>query len=256
MTYENIIYEKRGKVGEIVINRPPLNILTTKTMMEIAEAFKTAEKEPEIAIITIRGAGNKAFSAGVDVRDHLPEVMHDMLSAFEEMVLTVSNSKKITLAIVDGMCFGGGFELALCCDMIIATDKSSFSLPEITLALYPGFGIVMLPRKIPRNLAFEIITSGEPINAQRAYQIGLVNSVVSESELNKEVDKFISKYITKSAKALELTKYAILRSYDMEFFKALKTVDDIYVGLVMQTEDAKEGLKSFLEKRKPMWKDK
>lgn len=256
MSYENIIYEKKGRVGRIIINRPPLNILTTKTMREITEAFKETDKEPEIAVVTIRGSGNKTFIAGLDVRDHLPEVMHDMLFAFEEMMITVSNSKKPSLAIVDGVCSGGGFELALCCDMIIATDKSTFSLPEITLSLYPGLGIVMLPRKIPRNLAFELITSGEPMNAEKAYQIGLVNKLVSQDNLDKEVENFLDKYTTKSAKILELTKYAILRSYDMDFMKALKTVDDIYTGLVMQTEDANEGLKSFLEKRKPVWKDK
>jgi len=112
----------------------------------------------------------------------------------------------------------------------------------------------MLSRKIARNVAFEMITSGDPITVEDAYRLGLVNKVVFQNKLEEEVEKFVSRYTKKSAKALELTKYALLRAYDMEFTKALKTVDDIYIGLVMQTDDANEGLKSFIEKRKPIWK--
>jgi len=256
MGYENIIYEKKDGIARILINRPPLNILNIKTMREITEAYRDAEGTQDISIITLRGAGNKAFVAGVDVKDHLPEVMNDMLKAFEELMLTVANGKKPSLAIVDGVCSGGGFELVLCCDMIIATDKTAFSLPEITLSLYPGFGIVMLPRKIPRNIAFEMITSGDSISADDAYRIGLVNKLVSPDHLEDEVEKYLARFRKKSAKALELSRHALLRAYDMDFGKALKTVDDIYVGLVMQTEDANEGLKSFMERRKPIWKNR
>jgi cyclohexa-1,5-dienecarbonyl-CoA hydratase len=254
MKYEKIIYEKKDGVAKIEINSPPLNILNIKIMREINEAYNDAESTQDISIVTIKGAGNKAFAAGVDVKDHLPEVMHDMLNAFEDLMLKITNGKKPSVAIVDGICSGGGFELALCCDMIIATDKANFSLPEITLSLYPGFGTVMLPRKMPRNIAFEMITSGDPISAQDAYRMGLVNKLVSQDHLEEEVEKFLGRFRKKSAKALELSRYALLRAYDMEFGKSLKTVDDIYVGLVMQTEDANEGLKSFLEKRKPVWK--
>jgi cyclohexa-1,5-dienecarbonyl-CoA hydratase len=256
MKYEKIIYEKKDHVAKIEINSPPLNILNIKIMGEINEAYSDAESTQDISIVTIRGAGNKAFAAGVDVKDHLPEVMHDMLNGFEELMLKIANGKKPSVAIVDGICSGGGFELALCCDMIIATDKAHFSLPEITLSLYPGFGIVMLPRKIPRNIAFEMITSGDSLSAQDAYRIGLVNKLVSQDHLEDEVEKFLGRFRNKSAKALELSRYALLRAYDIEFEKSLKTVDDIYIGLVMQTEDANEGLKSFLEKRRPIWKHK
>ncbi|RLG20989.1 enoyl-CoA hydratase [Candidatus Micrarchaeota archaeon] len=256
MKYENIIYEKKDGVASIVINRPPLNILTTNTMREITNAYKDAEATADIRIVIIRGAGEKAFAAGVDVRDHLPEVMHDMLEAFEEMMVTIANGKRCSLAVVDGICSGGGFELVLCCDMIIATEKATFSLPEITLSLYPGLGIVALPRKIPMNIAFEVITSGTPISAEDAHRLGLVNRVVPREKVDEELEKFLAGYRDKSAKALELTRYALRRSWDMEFSKALKTVDDIYIGLVMQTEDANEGLRSFFEKRKPVWKHK
>ncbi len=256
MVYENILYEKKDGIAKILINRPPLNILNIKTMSEITEAYKDADGTQDVSIITLRGTGNKAFVAGVDVKDHLPEVMNDMLNAFEELMLTVANGKKPSLAIVDGVCSGGGFELALCCDMILATDKATFSLPEITLSLYPGFAVVMLPRKIPRNIAFELITSGGSIDTHEAYRIGLVNKLVPQEHLEDELEKFLVRFIKKSTKALELSKYALLRAYDMDFVKALKTVDDIYIGLVMQTEDANEGLKSFLEKRKPIWKNK
>ncbi len=256
MKYERINYEKKDGVAKIEINSPPLNVLTTKAMREVREAYMDAESTEDISVVIIKGSGDRAFAAGVDVRDHLPEVMHDMLNAFEDLMLKITNGKKPSIAIVDGICSGGGFELALCCDMIIATDKATFSLPEITLSLYPGFGIVMLPRKIPRNMAFEMITSGDPIRAEDAYRIGLVNKLVPQDHLEDEVEKFLGRFKKKSARALELSRYALLRAYDMEFEKSLRTVDDIYVGLVMQTEDANEGLKSFLEKRKPIWKHK
>ncbi|MDY6973468.1 MAG: enoyl-CoA hydratase/isomerase family protein [Thermodesulfobacteriota bacterium] len=256
MAYETIIYEKKEGVASIVNNLPPLNILTTKSMREITEAYKDAETTEEVRIVTIRGEGSKAFAAGLDIKDHLPEVMDDMLEAFENLMLTVANGKKPSLAIVDGVCSGGGFELAMCCDMIIATDRANFSLPEITLSLYPGIGIAVLPRKLSRNVAFEMITTGDPLSAADAHRLGLVNKLVPQDKLEEAIEKFLKKYKYKSAKALELARYALQRSYDMEFVKALKTVDDIYVGLVMKTEDANEGLNSFMEKRKPVWKHK
>lgn len=254
MSYENIIYLEENGVARIVINRPPLNILTIQTMREIAQACEEAEKKPDIKLVTIRGAGAKAFAAGVDVKDHVPELIAELQDAFERVMFSVSQCKKPSLAIVDGICSGGGFELVLCCDMILATDKASFSLPEIMLALYPGLAVPLLPRKLPRNVAFEMITTGDPLQAQEAHRMGLVNRVVSQEGLEQEVERFESRYRNKSAKALELTRYALMRAYDMEFAKALKTADDIYFGLVMQTADANEGILSFLEKRKPVWK--
>ncbi|MEW6669485.1 MAG: enoyl-CoA hydratase/isomerase family protein [Thermodesulfobacteriota bacterium] len=254
MSYENLIYQEDKGVARIVINRPPLNILTIKTMREIAEACAEAEKNPEIRLLTVRGAGSKAFAAGVDVRDHVPELIGELQDAFERVMLAVSQCRKPSLAIVDGVCSGGGFELVLCCDMILATDRSSFSLPEIVLALYPGLAVPLLPRKLPRNVAFEMITTGDPLQPHEAHRLGLVNKVVSQESLEEEVGRFEARYSNKSAKALELARYALTRAYDMEFAKALKTVDDIYFGLVMQTGDANEGILSFLEKRKPVWK--
>jgi cyclohexa-1,5-dienecarbonyl-CoA hydratase len=253
MSYENIIYLEENGVARIVINRPPLNILTIQTMREIARACREAEGKPDIRLVTLRGAGSKAFAAGVDVKDHVPELIGELQDAFERMMFSVCSCKKPSLAIVDGVCSGGGFELALCCDMILATDKASFSLPEIMLALYPGLAVPLLPRKLPRNVAFELITSGDPLQAHEAHRLGLVNKVAPQETLEEEVERFEARYRNKSAKALELTRYALTRAYDMEFAKALKTVDDIYFGLVMQTADANEGIRSFLEKRKPVW---
>jgi cyclohexa-1,5-dienecarbonyl-CoA hydratase len=253
MEFKHILYDFADGAAVITINRPPLNILTLETMRELAAAYRRAEATPEVRLVVLRAAGSKAFAAGVDVKDHLPEVMDQLREAFEELMLTFLRGRRPSLAVVEGICSGGGFELALCCDMILASEGAVFSLPEIMLSLFPGLALPLLPRKLPRNRAFELITTGGEMSAQEAHSLGLVNWLALPDKLEEDLERVRRLYRAKSARALELTRYALLRAYDLPMEAGLRTVDDIYFGLMMQSKDAQEGINSFLEKRRPVW---
>jgi len=254
MAYGNIIFERTDGAAWITINRPPHNILDIATMKDINNALAEVERDNESKAVIIRGAGNRAFSAGVDVKDHLPEKMEEMVKEFENIFHWLIKVGRPTIAAVDGMCLGGGCEVALFCDMVIATEKAQFGQPEIKLAVFPGLAVAALPRIIPRKKAFEMIITGDSVDAREAERMGLVNKVVPEDKLDEEVRALLRRLTDKSLVALKLTRYALYSSYDLEFHKALGWVNDIYRGILMSTEDANEGLKSFLEKRKPVWK--
>lgn len=256
MVYENIIFERKDEAAWITINRPPYNILDIVTMKDINNALGEVERDNESKAVVIGGTGGKAFSAGVDVKDHLPEKMEEMVKEFENIFYWLIKVGRPTVAAVDGMCFGGGCEVALFCDMVIATENAQFGQPEIKLSVFPGLAVAALPRIIGRKKAFEMIITGDSIDAREAERVGLVNKVVPNDKLNEGVQSLLRRLTDKSLVALKLTRYALYSSYDLEFHKALGWVNDIYRGILMSTEDANEGLKSFLEKRKPVWKGK
>lgn len=256
MEFKHIVVQQEGKVSTILINRPPYNVLDIETINETSKALKFIEKDSSTKVVVIRGAGGKAFIAGVDVKDHSEEKGEEMVEAFTSLMYGLISLGKPTIAAVEGVCSGGGFEVATYCDMIVAEEGAKFSQPEIKLAVFPGPAIVLLNRKIGRNKAFEMIITGDPIDAPEAEKYGLVNKVAPKGEMDRVLKEFCGRITEKSLATLKLTRYAIYRAYDMEFRRAFEWVDDIYTGKIMLTEDFKEGLQSFLEKRKPVWKDR
>ena len=255
MDFKNIVLEQKGDVSTILINRPPYNVLNIETIKEMNEALELVKRD-EAKVVIVRGKGGKAFIAGVDVGDHTEEKGLEMVEAFTDLMRNLITVGKPTIAAVEGICSGGGFEVAMYCDMIVAEENALFSQPEINLAVYPGPAIVLLNRKIGRNKAFEMIITGESMGAKEAEKLGLVNHLVAKGEMDKALPEFCKKITGKSLVALKLTRYAIYKAYDLEFEKASEWVNDIYVGKVMHTHDFKEGLDSFLEKRKPVWENR
>jgi cyclohexa-1,5-dienecarbonyl-CoA hydratase len=156
---------------------------------------------------------------------------------------------------VNGSALGGGCELALYCDMVIATEKTKFGQPEIQVGVFPPIAALIFPRMIGRKKAMELILSGETISAQEALTLGLVNKVVPEVSFDQEVNSFIEKFKKLSGVVLKLTKEATLAGLNDDTDKGLKVIEKIYLDRLMKTNDALEGLKAFLEKRKPTWKD-
>ena len=255
MAFKNLLLEQRESVTQIVINRPPYNVLNIETINEMNRALELAQKDKN-KVVVIRGNGGKAFVAGVDVGDHSVEKGEEMVEAFTLLMNNLVKVGKPTIAAVEGICSGGGFEVAMYCDMIVAEEGAKFSQPEINLAVFPGPAIVFLNRKISRNRAFELIMTGEPISAEEAYRLGLVNKIAKREDFDDSLKEFCNKFTNKSLVALKYTREAIYKAYDVEFSKAFEWVDDIYTGKVMHTHDFKEGLASFLEKRKPAWEDR
>jgi len=252
--FGNIIYEAEGGVAKITINRPPLNILNVETVLEITSALKTAKEDESVSMVLITGAGDRAFSAGAEVRDHMPDRVDRFLDAFNEMFYSLMEVDKPTIAAVNGYALAGGCELAMACDIVVASENALFGVPEINVGVFPPVALVLLPKLVGRVKALELVLTGDTVNAEEAKQLGLVNRVVPADKLGEEVNKVIAKLREKSPVVLKLTRMALYRALDLEFRKALESVTDIYKGQLMKTEDAIEGLKAFLEKKKPVWK--
>ncbi len=254
LKFKNILLEKKDRVAEITINRPPLNILNIETLIELNEALKHLKKDKGLSVVIIRGAEERAFSAGVDIKDHLPEKVEELIETFHEVFFSLIDLNIPTIAVVDGYALGGGCELAAACDMVIASEKSEFGQPEINAGVFPPVAAALYPKLIGRKKAFELILTGNKITAREAEIIGLVNTVVPAEKLEATVKELVHSLTRKSPIVLRLTRAAIYRGFDLEFRKGLANITDVYLGSLMNTEDSKEGLRAFLEKRKPAWK--
>jgi len=254
--FKNIIYKKDNGVAKVTINRPPFNILNVETLREIVKALEDVGKDDDIKVLVITGVEEKAFSAGVDIKDHFPEKIKETLESFHRVFHLLAEINKPTVAVVRGLAFGGGCELASACDIVLASEDAQFGQQEVKVGAIPTVACVLLPRIIGRKKALEIILTGDTIAAMEAKQIGLVNQVFPVTELEKAVNKLVEKFKEKSPVILKLIRMAVYEGLDKDFKEALDGVTDIYVNRLMKTEDAVEGLKAFLEKRKPVWKGK
>ena len=256
MGFRNILYDSLDGVAKICINRPPLNILNSETLMELTMALEGARSDSSIFLVVISGSGDRAFSAGVDIRDHLPDKVSSTLSIFNKVFYTLRGLDKPTIALVNGVALGGGCELAIGCDMIIASEKAQFGQPEITVGAIPPVAVVLLPKLVGPTKAYELILTGDVITAAEAQRIGLVNRVVPPEKLDASLRELTDKLREKSPIVLKLTRMSLTRILDTDFKKELEETTDLYLNLLMRTEDAVEGLKAFMEKRKPQWKGK
>lgn len=254
--FKNIIYEKEDEVAKLTMNRPPLNILNVETLREIAEALEDVGRDEKIKVLVITGAGERAFSAGVDVKDHFPDKIKETLEVFHRVFHLLAEINKPTIAVVRGFAFGGGCELASACDIVLASEDAQFGQQEVKVGAIATVATVLLPRTIGRKKALEIILTGDSITAAEAKQIGLVNYVFPAAELETVVKRFIEKMKDKSSIILSLLRMAIYQGLDKSFKEALDGVTDIYLNKLIKTEDAVEGLQAFSEKRKPVWKGK
>jgi cyclohexa-1,5-dienecarbonyl-CoA hydratase len=254
--FKNILYESMDGVVRISINRPPLNILNVETLLELTSALEMARSDSSATAVVVTGVGDRAFSAGVDIRDHLPEKVASTLTVFNGVFYALEGLDKPTVAVVKGLALGGGCELAMACDMVIASEKAQFGQPEITVGAIPPVAVVLLPKLIGPKKAFELITTGDVISAAEAKQIGLINKVVPTEKLEEASRDLIAKLKEKSPIVLKLTRMSMRLGSGMDFKKELESATNLYLNLLMHTEDAVEGLKAFLEKRKPLWKGK
>ena len=254
MAFKHIQTDLKDGVATLTLNRAPLNWLNIDMMEEINTFFDGLLKEKSLKLLVVQAAG-KAFSVGVEVADHLGDLAPKMIDVFHRMFRLMDALKVPSLAVVNGSALGGGCELALYCDMVIATEKSKFGQPEIQVGVFPPIAALVFPRIIGRKKAMELILAGDTISAQEALALGLINKVVPEASLSQEVNAFVEKFARLSALVLKLTKEAILAGLNDDMDKGLKAIEKIYLNQLMKTHDAMEGLKAFIEKRKPTWKN-
>jgi cyclohexa-1,5-dienecarbonyl-CoA hydratase len=254
MVFKHIQTEIKDGVATLTLNRAPLNVLNIEMMEEINTCLEGLMKEKSLKLLVVQAAG-KAFSAGVDVGEHLGDLVHKMIEVFHKIFRLMDALKVPSIAVVNGSALGGGCELALYCDMVIATEKSKFGQPEIQVGVFPPIAALIFPRMVGRKKALELILSGDIISAQEALNLGLVNKIVPEASLVEEVNGFIEKFKKLSGIVLKLTKEAALAGLNDDMDQGLKTIEKIYLDRLMKTNDAIEGLKAFLDKRRPTWKD-
>lgn len=260
MEYENLLYETKERITIITINRAEfLNTLTNKTKDELRDAFTRAKEDPVTKVIVWTATGEKAFSAGADVNElaFLDSLSGKQIAQkAQALAQFIENLGKPTIASINGFAVGGAFELVLACTLRVASSNATFTLPEIKLGIMPGYGGTQrLSRLVGKGRAMEIILSGEPIDAQEAFRIGLINKVFPQESLREETMKFAEKFAQKGAIALNLAMEAINRGLDLPLEMGCE-IEASLAGSCWDTEDVKEGLKAFLEKRKPMFKDR
>jgi enoyl-CoA hydratase len=259
MSYVNIIVEKKEGVGLIKINRPNnLNALNKDTILELTKAVEELEKDKNIKVAIITGE-SKAFIAGADIKQ-MKEMNPSEAKKFAEMghnlLMNIEKSRLPFIAAVNGYALGGGCEVMMACDICIAATSAKIGQPEINLGIHPGFGGTQrLPRLVGRMKAKELLLTGDNIDANEAHRIGLVNMVVPDDKIMEEAEKIANKIASKSTVQTAFIKSLVNKGMEVDLKKACE-LEISYFSKSFQTEDQKEGMNAFLEKRKPLFKGK
>jgi enoyl-CoA hydratase len=256
---ENVLIKEQGQIAELTINRPKaLNALNGATLDELEHAISSIEKREDIRAVIITGAGPKAFVAGADIAamSKMDPIESKNFSRHAQKVFSmIENMPQVVIAAVNGYALGGGCELAMSCDIRIASEKAKFGQPEVNLGILPSFGGTQrLPRLVGKGIAKEMIFTADQISAERAYEIGLVNKVVSADALMDETYAMVQKILSKAMYAVKSAKNSINTGLETDIETGLKNEANLF-GLCFTTDDQKEGMNAFLEKRKASFKD-
>jgi enoyl-CoA hydratase len=260
MEYQNILFNVEEEIATITFNRPKvLNALNFDVLTELLDAVTICEKDEKIKALILTGAGDKAFVAGADIarmQDSTSLEMVPLMELGHRTFRLIETMPKPSIAAVNGFALGGGTELAMSCDIRFASEKAVFGQPEILIGVIPGWGGTQrLPRLVGMGIAKELILGGGQINAQRAYEIGLVNKVIPPENLMAEARKFAVKLAKLPPFAMKMGKDAMNYGYDL----SLDNANKLEIACIVQcfsTQDQKEGMKAFLEKRKPIFTGK
>lgn len=252
--FKNIEAWNADGAAWIRICRPPMNVLDIPTIQELNSALRTVKaNEHAVRALVITGKGDKAFSAGVDVSDHSPGNVNTMLEIFHEFFLCLDALDIPCIAAVKGAALGGGCEVALCCDLVVAADNAKLGQPEVKVGVFATLATVILPRLIPSKRAFELLVSGDLISAKEAHALGIVNSVVPLGSFDEGLQGFLRRVTGLSSPVLRTMKRALRKSRELPLHEGVKEVEHVYLNELMRTKDAQEGLRAFLEKRAPVW---
>jgi len=253
--FKFIQFDTSTFVAKLVLNHPPYNVLTVPMMSEIAEAIEGLSTRSDIKAILITSS-QKMFSAGISLEDSKSDRVFQTLDAFNRVFSAIREISKPLIVVVNGPAIGAGSELVAFGDMVIATPNAKFAQPEVKLGVFPPFAAVMLPMMIGPKKTYELILTGEALGAEEAHQLGFVNKVVPEAQLNSVVDTIVNKIGEFSGPVLEVTKKVIASSQGLPLHEAMKKSQDIYLNQLQALEDVQEGIRAVLEKRKPVWKNK
>lgn len=247
--------ERRERVAVLALDRPPLQILDLELLGELERALAELGSDATLQLLLVTASGEKAFSAGVSVQDHTPDKLEAMLTTFHGALRRLRGLEALTVALVDGHCLGGGMELACCCDLVFATERSLFGQPEILLGCYPPAAAALYPRRIGSGRTLELLLSGRTFGAAEAERLGFVHARVADrAALEARAAQLEAALLGKSAAVTRLTKRAVRAGEERPFAPALAEAERLYLDELAGTEDMAEGLAAFLAKRPPVWR--
>ena len=242
-------------IASITLNRPPANVMSIEVMDDLNRALESLEYQRDVKLVVLRGEG-KYFSAGLELNDHLGERGFLMLEACSRIFENLAKTDKPTLAVVAGPALGAGSILAGACDITLAAQSAKFGHPEIKGGVFSTVAAALLPRLVGRKRAFEMLFGGASITAAEAERIGLVTHAVADDRLELEAGMVIQRFSDMSALVAQFTRAAIAGALDLPLAEALRHAENVYLNQLMASEDAAEGLRAVIEKRKPVWKDR
>lgn len=242
-------------IARVKLINPPLNIIDLPMTLDLEQALVEIESHPDVSVVVFEGDA-RAFSAGVDIKAHLPEHIREMLTSFHAVIRAIVASRKVTIAAVRGVCLGGGAELAAVCDMVYTASDATWGFPEIKLACYPPVAAVALATLIGQKRAAELILTGRQFSGDDAAAMGLANRSVADEELESVIEQTLTELRQLSPSALAHAKKAIYAWDAIHFDKGLARAEKIYFDELISTADAREGIMAFLDKRTPKWTGK
>jgi enoyl-CoA hydratase len=258
MDYRNLIVEVSDRIATVTIHRPKmLNALNPETARELDSVFSDIAGRKDVGVVLLTGSGDKAFVAGADIsemRSHTPLQALEFARAGQNLLEKIERLAQPVIGVINGFALGGGCELAMACDILLASDNAKFGQPEVGLGILPGWGGTQrLPRLVGRNLAKELVLTGEMISAARACEIGLVNRVVPQAGLMEAARELARKILAKGPVAVAAAKAAMNQGLDLDLQKACELEANAF-AVLFSTEDRTEGMDAFLAKRKPAFR--
>jgi len=252
--HKHLKVEKAQGVARITFDRPKHNVLNIEMMNELNAELESLIADNDLKCLVLLGQGT-SWCAGVEVSDHKPELVNEMISTFNRIFELMDKLEVPIIAGVHGACLGGGMEVAIACDIIVASKKAVFAQPEIKLGFFPPYAAIRLPQLVGPAKAVEICTTGKRYSAKEAKKMGLIAYKADEDNFQETLDKLVAEIQYNSPLIIRLNKRAVKQHLGMDFPKAIQGVSDLFLNVLMKSEDTLEGIKSFEEKRKPVWKN-
>ena len=253
--FESVQLRLEAGVARMTLNRPEHNLLNEGMLREMADGISYAAERDEIKLIMIDSAC-KVFSGGIDIGEYTSERVFQMIDAFHAVFIGIMETSKPVLCVINGPAIGGGAELAAFGDLVIATPRARFAQPEITIGVFPPLASTILPFLVGPKVALELVLLGEPVTAERALELGLINRLVPEAKLEATVNEVIARITGHSGPVLTMAKKAILGGMGLSLRDGLKNSMNIFLNELYRLEDAQEGLRALVEKRPPNWKNR
>jgi cyclohexa-1,5-dienecarbonyl-CoA hydratase len=254
-SFSRIALRLAAPVAHLTLSHPPVNVIDLQMMDELVAAIEQVNARDEISMLVVTGS-DKAFSAGVDIAVHTPERVPEMLQKFHAVIRALVATKKVTICAVRGNCLGGGGEIALVCDMVYTTKSAKWGFPEIQLACFPPVAATALAALVGQKRAAELVLTGRTFTGEYAAQIGLANEAVEEKALDTVVERAISRMKYHSTAALAIAKRALYAWDAVHFDNGLARAEKIYLEELMKTEDVREAIEAWIDKRTPVWRGK